>query len=267
MPQFLLALLAGLLATQGPTVPTTNAAPWGAAGHRIIARVAESRLSQPARAEIRRLLAGQSIVDVATWADQVRSARPSTSPWHYVDIPITDTTYDSLRWCPEGKCVVGALERQIAILGDKSRPDSVRSEALKWVVHLTEDIHQPLHAGDRGDRGGNDVKLTFMGKQSNLHSVWDSGLLTAMKLTDDEFVADIEQQVAHRNDLAKLGLGSPADWALQSHDVARDVVYRFLPQSLELDQGYVDACRTAVMEQLVRASVRLAAVLDRTLGH
>jgi hypothetical protein len=267
MPQFLLALLAGLLATQGPVVTTTDAAPWGAAGHRIIARVAESRLSQPALAEIRRLLNGQTIVDVATWADQIRNERPAASPWHYVDIPTTDTTYDSLRWCPGGNCVVGALERQIAILGDKSRPDSARSEALKWVVHLTEDIHQPLHAGDRGDRGGNDVKLTMFGKQSNLHSVWDSGLLTAMKLTDDEFVADIEQQIAHRTDLAKLGSGSPPDWAMQSHDVSRDVVYRFLPQSLELDQGYVDACRAAVMEQLVRASVRLTAVLERTLGH
>src|SRR5664279_2381701 len=180
MPQFLLALLAGLLATQGPAVPASDAAPWGAAGHRIIARVAESRLSKPALAEISRLLHGQTIVDVATWADQIKGERSATGPWHYVDIPITDTTYDSLRWCPAGNCVVGALERQIAILGDKSRPDSVRSEALKWVVHLTEDIHQPLHAGDRGDRGGNDVKLTFLGQQSNLHSVWDSGLLTAM---------------------------------------------------------------------------------------
>jgi len=267
MPQFFLAVLTGLLAAHGPSAASTGPLPWGAATHRIIARVAESRLSKPALAEINRLLNGQTIVDVATWADQVRGGRPATGPWHYVDIPITDTTYDSLRWCPDGNCVIGALDRQIALLSDKSRPDSVRAEALKWVVHFTGDIHQPLHAGDRGDRGGNDVKLTFLGRQSNLHSVWDTGLPAALNRTDDEFVADIEQQIARRTDLARLAMGSPRDWAMQSHDVARDVVYRFLPQSLELDQSYVDACRAAVMEQLVRASVRLTAVLDRTLGH
>jgi hypothetical protein len=267
MPQFLLALLAGLLVPQGPAGTTPDLAPWGAASHRIIARVAQSRLSKPALAEISRLLGGQTIADVATWADQIKGERSATGPWHYVDIPITDTSYDSLRWCPGGNCVIGALDRQLAILGDKSRPDSLRAEALKFVVHFTEDIHQPLHAGDRGDRGGNDVKLTFLGRQSNLHSVWDTGLPAALNRTDDEFVADIEQLISRRNDLPKLGLGAPSDWALQSHDVSRDVVYRFLPLSLELDQGYVDACRAAVMEQLVRASVRLTAVLDRTLGH
>ena len=277
MPQFILAILAGLLAIQGPAGPATAAAPWGAEGHRIIARVAESRLSKPALAEIRRLLAGQTIADVATWADQVRSERPATAPWHYVNIPITTTKYDSLRVCPDGNCVVGALERQIAILGDKSRPDSARSEALKWVVHLTADIHQPLHAGDRGDRGGNDVKLTFFGAQSNLHSVWDSGLLTAMKVTEDDLVANIEREIARRDSLAMHGTGQadwfatksggPREWAMQSHDVARDVAYRFLPASLELGQDYVDASRAAVMEQLVRASTRLAEVLKRTLGH
>lgn len=267
MPHFFLAVLTGLLAAHGPSAASTGPLPWGAATHRIIARVAESRLSKPALAEISRLLGGQTIVDVATWADQIKGERPATGPWHYVDIPITDTTYDSLRWCPDGNCIIGALDRYIAILGDKSRPDSARVEALKFVVHFVEDITQPLHTGDRGDRGGNDVKLTFLGRQSNLHSVWDTGLPTALMLTDDEFVATIEQQLARRTDLARLATGSPRDWAMQSHDVSRDVVYRFLPQSLELNQGYVDACRPALMEQLVRASVRLTAVLERTLGH
>jgi hypothetical protein len=267
MPQFLLTLFAGLLASQGPSLPATEPAPWYGTTHVVIARVAAARLSGTTLAEIGRLLGGQSIADVATWADDVKRERPATAPWHYVDIPITDTAYDSLRWCAAGNCVIGALERQIAILGDKSRPDSARSEALRWVVHLVGDVHMPLHAGDRGDRGGNDVKLTFLGTQSNLHSVWDGGLLKAMGRTDDELVADLERQLAGRTDLARMSLGSPRDWAMQSHDVARDVAYRHLPASLELGQDYVDASRAAVMEQLVRASVRLTAVLQRALGH
>ena len=266
MPQFILTLFAGLLAGPGPSLPATEPAPWYGTTHVVIARVAASRLSGTALAEISRLLGGQTIADVATWADDVKRERPATAPWHYVDIPITDTAYDSLRWCAEGNCVIGALERQIAILGDTSRALPERSEALKWVVHLVGDVHMPLHAGDRGDRGGNDVKLTFLGTQSNLHSVWDGGLLNAMGRTDDELVAHLEQQIAGRKDLAKLSLGTPRDWAMQSHDVARDVAYRFLPPSLELGQGYLDASRAAVIEQLVRASVRLTTVLERTLG-
>lgn len=264
MPFLLLALLCGI---PSPVILAHAGPPWGPDGHSIITQVAASRLSAPTRDAIAQLLGDTALADISSWADQIRRDRPGTVAWHYVDIPVSDTSYDSVRWCPEGNCVIAALNRYIAILGDTSRSKADRSEALKFVVHFTEDLHQPLHSGERGDKGGNDVKVTLLGRQTNLHAVWDSGLLQALGRSDEKMVADLEGLLARRTDLAAMAAGTPQDWAMEAHDVSREVVYRFLPPSLELGQAYVDSARAPLILQMERASVRLAAVLERTLGH
>ncbi|MGH7583951.1 MAG: S1/P1 nuclease [Gemmatimonadales bacterium] len=243
------------------------AALWGPVGHRVIAQVALDRLPAAVADETRRLLDGQNITDIASWADDIRREQPATAPWHYVDIEIIDSSYVPSRDCKEGACVVAALDREIAILGDHGRSDSDRAVALKWVVHLVGDIHQPLHAGERGDRGGNDVHVTFDGRHTNLHALWDSGLITSYRMSDAEMVGRIEAAIAHRKDITALSGGTPAQWAMESHDIARDFVYARLPASLEIDRSYADAARPVIMDQLLKAGVRLAAVLERTLGH
>jgi hypothetical protein len=127
-------------------------------------------------------------------------------------------------------------------------------------------MHMPLHSGDRGDRGGNDLLLTFHGRRTNLHSLWDSGLFEVAGLQEVELVARITDRIGRRNDLGAMMAGSLEDWANESHDVARDVAYRLLPASLELTSDYSDAVGASADLQLVRASVRLAAVLERALG-
>lgn len=239
---------------------------WGQTGHRIIARVAAARLSPEARKTIQQLVPGESLASIATWADSIRQFRPETAPWHYVNIPIWDSIYRPAAVCPTGNCVVAALAQQLAILGDRQQPQSARAEALKWVVHLVGDLHQPLHVGDRGDRGGNDVKLTWQGRPSNLHSIWDSGLLAGTGTSEEQFVVQVTQTLQQRGDLARLTSGSIVDWAIESHDVARDVVYPFLPASLQLDQGYLDKVQLALTDRVVRASARLAVLLERALA-
>lgn len=258
----LLALLLGL-----PGSPGSHPARfWGVEGHRVVAGIAADRLTPRAASEAARLLHGASLPTISTWADEVRSQRPETGPWHYVNIPVIDSAYDAAKECPGGACILGALDRQLALLADRKQSDSVRSEALKWVVHLIGDLHQPLHVGDRGDRGGNDVKLTWFGRSSNLHSVWDSGILSAMGMDDVALRRELEGRLAQRNDLATIERGTPLSWAMESHDAARDVAYRFLPPSLDLGQDYLDAARPTVEERLLRAGVRLAAVLNQALG-
>ena len=225
---------------------------WGALGHRVIADIALDRLSPGVAAETRRLLAGRSLADVSTWADSQRTALPNTGPWHYVDILVTDSSYVPARDCKEGACVVDALTNQLALLADRTRPDSVRAVALKWVVHLVGDLHQPLHAGERGDRGGNDIKITFAGRQSNLHSLWDSGLLTSYGQSEDEVVHQLEDAISHRNDIAAISSGTIVQWVLESHDVARDVVYRYLPNAPEIGSDYADVVRPVVYDRLLR---------------
>ncbi len=239
---------------------------WGPDGHRIVADIALQRLSPAAADETRRLLGGQNINEVASWADDVRRALPATAPWHYIDIEISDTSYVPSRDCKENACVIWAVESRMAILADKTQPDSARASALKFVIHFVGDLHQPLHAGERADKGGNDVKLTFQGKLSNLHSVWDSGILLSFGQSDAEIVHQLDDEMAHRSDLEATAGGSVTQWVMQSHDLARDVVYRNLPNSLEISPQYIAAARPVIYEQLLRGGVRLGALLEHALG-
>lgn len=260
----LLAVLLGPMcaATASDVVPR-----WGVLGHRIVARVAEARLTTKAAAEVARLLDGAGIPSVASWADSFRTKHPATGVWHYVDIPIWEKSYDSLRDCKNGRCIIAALDTKLEMLSDTRRSKNDRAEALRFVVHLVGDLHQPLHAGERADKGGNDVKLTLEGRATNLHAVWDGGILTAIGDYEDTFVQRIAERLVNRGDIATITTGSIADWALESHDIARDVVYAFLPPSLVLDQSYITAMRPVLEDRLLRGGVRLAAVLNRALDR
>jgi nuclease S1 len=250
-----------------PAISQANSAlRWGPDGHRIVAEIALERLSATVADETRRLLGGQNITDVATWADEVRRQLPNTGPWHYIDIEITDSSYVPARDCKEDACVIAAVAAQTAILSDRTRSDSARAVALKFVVHFIGDLHQPLHAGERGDKGGNDVKVTFEGKLTNLHSIWDSGMLLSFGQTDADIVRQLTDEIGRRSDIAALSRGTVVSWVMESHDIARDVVYRNLPNSLVITQQYVDAARPVIYERLLRGGVRLAAVLERALG-
>ena len=126
----------------------------GAEGHRLIAALADQQLSVQARSEIAWLLAiepGATLASISTWADDTRT--PSTAAWHYVNMPRdAECHFDAARDCPGGVCVVGAIERQVAVL-KSAAPDAVRLKALKYIVHFVADVHQPLHAGYADDRG------------------------------------------------------------------------------------------------------------------
>lgn len=248
-----------------PTVAAPWPRRWGRTGHRLVARLAAERLTPEARDEVRDLLGKSSLASIASWGDEIRSQRPETGNWHYVNIPVIDSTWDARADCPRG-CVVEALTRQLTILANRGNSRSERAEALKWVVHLVGDIHMPLHAGDRGDRGGNDVRIIWQGRPTNLHRLWDSQLLDASDRDENAWVSQLGRQIAQRGDLVALAAGTPVDWAMESHDVARDVVYPFLPRSLRLDQRYYDQVHLVLEDRLLRAGVRLSAVLNHVLA-
>lgn len=137
---------------------------WGGAAHRLIAELALERMTPAAKAELAKLLElepGASPVSISTWADEVRA--PSTAAWHYVNLPRdSGCHYESARDCPDGRCVVGAIERQAALLAS-SAPAGERLKALKYLVHLVGDIHQPLHVGYADDRGATCTRCALAG--------------------------------------------------------------------------------------------------------
>ena len=162
---------------------------WGAQGHEVIASVAWQRLNPQARQEVTRLLAlepGQTLESIATWADEHRS--PATGVWHYVNFPRTSCKYEPERDCPGGRCVVAAIAHQASVFASHAS-DAERLKALKYLVHLVGDVHQPLHAGYQDDRGGNRFQLQLWMHARNLHAVWDSGLLRNVDLDNEAFSA------------------------------------------------------------------------------
>src|SRR5256885_1050309 len=161
---------------------------WGPEGHNLVARLAAVRLTPAAAAKVAEILGpGVTLASISTWADQVRPSRTETGPWHYIDIPIDKVHLDMQRDCPKGVCVIAKIEDFEKVLAAPETPPKERKEALMFIVHFVGDMHQPLHCSDNKDKGGNGVKVDFFGKPSNLHTVWDSGLLGRLGTEDTMF--------------------------------------------------------------------------------
>ncbi len=162
------ALIAAMPATAGA---------WGRLGHRASARLAESRLSPRARAVVRELLEpGESLADAATWADEHSREIRGSAAWHYVNVPISSPHYNPREHARQA-CVVTKIAEFRVVLADRNAPRARRRQALRFFVHLVQDLHQPMHVADNGDRGGNALQLrSGRYENTNLHQVWDSGL-------------------------------------------------------------------------------------------
>lgn len=251
-----------LLAASLLLVPVSAHA-WGAMGHRVIARLAMDYVSSDTRKEITRLLNGQSLADASTWADSIRSERRETSPWHYINVPVDSSFEGWSRFCPAEGCILSAIDRYAKILADRTRPDADRAEALRFLVHFIGDLHQPLHVGDHGDRGGNTVQVTWQGRPANLHAVWDTYLISSAELDEDQWLGRLRKtaQRMHRKEVAS---GGSAQWAAESHALARDRIYD-LPSPPELAGAYAADHLPLAEQRLAQAGIRLGALLDQLL--
>ena len=228
---------------------------WGVDGHRLIAEYAGVRLSPTARTQVDRLLAlepGATLATVSTWADEVRS--PTTAAWHYLNFPRdADCRFDSDRICIQGNCVVGAIERQLAVLVSDA-PDERLLLALKYVVHFVGDVHQPLHAGFADDRAGNGHQLQAYWRGTNLHALWDTAML-------QQWPGGI---AALREAMEKVpltaGSSNPRAWAQDSCGVVSAA--GFYPARRALDESYPERWNGQLVLQLAAAGQRLAETLN-----
>jgi hypothetical protein len=279
------ALAAGLLlAAQG-------ALAWGPQGHRTIGAIADRLLTPAAHAAVLRILqddrdkfdapSGRTTLEaVSVWADELHGTPAARPSWHYDDVPICGSE-EKARYCPDGQCNTEQLKRLIGVLGDARASPRERGEALKWVVHLVGDIHQPLHAADNGDHGGNLVPVALEGVHTrgreNLHRAWDNDLvqLVLHARNRQQPPPDIDALAAEASNLAQqVGQGSPDSWARESNNLARNVAYHYagfacnsLPAGVVvLDAAYLDDAELVVRERLLLAGARLAALLNRALA-
>jgi S1/P1 Nuclease len=281
--------VAGLAA--GLLLCAPAACAWGPQGHRTIGAIADRLLTPEAHAAVLQILAddrdkfgnpsGRTTLEaVSDWSDEVRGTPAERPAWHYDDVPICGTE-DKARYCPDGQCSSEQLRRLIGVLGDARTPARERDEALKWVVHLVGDVHQPLHAADNGDHGGNLVLVALAGVRTrgreSLHRAWDNDLvqLALHSHSRQQPPRDIDGLAAEARSLERgVGQGSPDSWARESNNLARNVAYRYpgfacdsVPRdTVALDADYLDDALLVVRERLLLAGARLANLLNGTLA-
>jgi hypothetical protein len=245
---------------------------WREAGHHIAADIAEQYLAPDTARQVRALLAldnAGTLAEVAGWADEIGSRRPETLRWHFVNIPVhppagTPMAYDAARDCPTGDCVVAAIDRFETVLADQARPARERLEALKFLVHLVADIHQPLHCGDDGDRGGNDTHVIFLGRPTTLHALWDDDMIAALHIPDEHAYALKLAKAIPPARLAQWQSGDAAQWATESYGIAR-LIYGGSHEPRALQIFYETDFVPTIDVQLEKAGLRLAMVLNRAL--
>lgn len=243
-----------------PLLAATPAQAWGPIGHRITGAIADRNLSGAARAQVRLLLGTEDLAEASTWPDDMRSDpadywRKTASPWHYVTVRQGDR-YGPADAPQEGDAMT-ALTRFTATLRDSRASLDDRRMALRFVVHIVGDLHQPLHVGGGDDRGGNDVKVTFFGAATNLHSVWDSGLIEQRALSYSEYADWLSRSITPEQTIA-WSVCDPDVWTRESIAL-RKTVY---PADPNLSWDYAYQHRAALDDRLRRAGVRIAACLN-----
>ena len=253
---------------------------WSGKGHAIVAELAESRLTPETRAQVRQLLGDQSLASVSDWADHVKGEFPQSYGWHFVDIPESAVGFSETRDCfhpqrnrwntsvDHHNCVVDRIEMFARVLADQNASPEDRRIALKWLVHLVADAHQPLHAVAEA-HGGNDIELPVFGSLQcgphpcNLHAAWDDALIWHANLRNREYVQMLDQLIRTEH-LEQQAGGTPEDWVNESHADARRILEA---RPVTVDEAYYRQNIATVNRRLALAGLRLAQLLNQALGQ
>ena len=235
---------------------------WGPTAHRVAAELTQEFLCPAASAEVAAILGDMSLAELVVWPDRARdtAAWAHTRDWHYMNIadevPVRrDTT-------PESGRLLAAIHENLALLPKGRAQPERRRQALAFVLHLAVDLHQPLHVGRAADRGGNSIRVRFDGRETNLHQLWDSGLLRSTGLRSEEQVSALRALAAAGG--AHWAQGAPEDWADESRRL-RPWVYDFdtRRQVPGISRRYAETGRQLATLRLAQAGVRSAQMLNR----
>ncbi len=232
---------------------------WGKNGHRATGEIAEKHLTRKAKRSIDKILKGQSLAFVSTYADEIKSDKKYNKyySWHYINMDL-DQNYEEVEKNPKGDLVTG-INTCIKILNDKNSSDDEKNFHLKMLVHFMGDLHQPMHIGRKEDKGGNSIQVEWFGRGTNLHSVWDS------KMIDDWEMSYIEL-ADNADDLSKKQIevierGTLVDWVNEVHLVTNKV-YNSVKKGENLRYRYSYNHFGTVRTQLQKGGIRLAKVLN-----
>lgn len=241
---------------------------WGVEGHKIIAEIASRNLDPKAAAAVKAILGDDSIVDVCTWADQIRKEPKYifTDGCHGASIPVGADGFEMERDCPNGRCAPAAIAKYAAIVRDANASATERLDALKFVIHFAGDIHCPVHAPYTKGQGDVAGQVTFFGEKVSLHKVWDASLILRAGKPWEKYADDLYRDIRPSQRDKWATVTDPGEWATESHRafVKHAAVS---PADSALGQEYYERNIPVVNERLKMGGVRLAAFLNNLLGE
>lgn len=242
---------------------TVSAYDWGKTGHRTTGAIAQKYLSKKAQKAIDRLLDGESLALVSTYADDIKSDDHyrSYGPWHYVNVPF-DKTYDTHPKNERGDVVQG-IDKCIAVITSETSSKEDKAFHLRLLVHFIGDLHQPLHTGIGEDKGGNDFQVRWYNDGTNLHRVWDTQMIESYGMSYSELAEAMPQlsKVQHK----AIAAGTHREWMEESRTLVKDI-YANTEKGEKLGYRYMYDYFNTLKGQLQKGGIRLAALLNEILG-
>lgn len=232
---------------------------WGATGHRVVGKIAAQHISKKTQRIVDELLDGATLDYVSNYADDIKSDKRyrSYGLWHYINIE-SEASYTEVTPNKKGD-VLQAIEKCIAVLKDPKASREDKQFHLKLLVHFVGDIHQPLHVGRPGDRGGNDIKLKWFNRPTNLHRLWDSDIIDSHGMSYSEMALNMprlskkQQKYIQNQPLLK--------WLKESQDMAAKI-YATTATDSKLGYAYRYQYLDSLRMQLLKGGLRLAKILD-----
>ncbi len=244
----------------------TAAFGWGQKGHDTVAFIAENHLTPDTRHAVESLLDGKSMVYYANWLDNASNTTEYaySKTWHYKNID-DGMTFEEAPELESGD-IVKALDNQIAVLQDPAALRKEKQLALKMVIHFLGDIHQPMHMGHASDRGGNKWNVSYFGRSSNLHSVWDSSLPeSAHKWSYTEWQKQLDR-LSPEEIISITEGGTPERWGKETFEITKDV-YETTPQDYNISYDYIARWTPVIENQFMKGGLRLADLLNSIFDH
>ncbi|RYE07035.1 MAG: S1/P1 Nuclease [Sphingobacteriaceae bacterium] len=240
---------------------------WGMLGHRVVGQIADSYLSKKARKNIALILGDESVAMASTWADFIKSDRNYNylSSWHYIDFD-QQMAYPEMQSFLKLDTAVNAytkLNMIIAQLKNKNLEQSKKQMYLRLLIHIVGDVHQPMHTAHTADKGGNDVKLFWFNKPTNLHALWDSEMIDDQQLSYTEYAAWVNHSTTEQRNA--LQHDAISKWLYETSQISEKLYSEIKPEA-HLTYRYTFDHLAIANQQLLKGGIRLAGILNELFG-
>lgn len=231
---------------------------YGDLGHKSVAALAWKHLTPYGKQNVERILGlGQdAFINASVWADHIKKDERFNylKPMHYVNMPKDEKWYDRKRDCRKDRCVVEAIKHFSKVAKNGSEIEQIL--ALRMIIHLVADVHQPLHAGLYEDRGGNWYEVHYQGDPVTLHKLWDHQMVERMGEDVESVVAELEKVTA------TVDVAAPVIWAQESHAITVNGVYD-VNENQSVSDEYLVWADGVTRSQMAKAGWRLAMWLNK----